>query len=165
MDKEEIEYSLLFDSERSSLFFVDTVLICEGATEKFFIDHLIKTKWDKLKEKSLYVLDSMGKYNFHKYMNLFEALGIYHSILADEDENKNKYKPINKLIKKNKNKYTKGIHFFNKDLEDFLGITTISPNKKKYDKPKNILLCYRNNEISQDKINELEQILEKIIGS
>lgn len=41
--KEAIRYSLWLDTERSSLFFADMVLICEGATEKVFIDYLIKS--------------------------------------------------------------------------------------------------------------------------
>jgi putative ATP-dependent endonuclease of OLD family len=43
MEEEAIRYLLWLDSERCGAFFADIVLICEGATEKTFIDYLIKT--------------------------------------------------------------------------------------------------------------------------
>lgn len=51
LEEESIRYLLWLDSERCSAFFADIVLICEGATEKVFIDYLIKNKWNELKEK------------------------------------------------------------------------------------------------------------------
>jgi len=56
MDEEAIRYSLWLDSERASSFFADIVLICEGATEKTFIDCLIKSEWTNLRDKRIYVL-------------------------------------------------------------------------------------------------------------
>jgi len=76
--EEAIRYSLWLDSERASSFFADIVLICEGAAEKTFIDYMIKNEWIDLREKKIYVLDAMGKFNIHRYMNLFKELGIYH---------------------------------------------------------------------------------------
>lgn len=50
MEEEAIRYLLWLDSERCSAFFADIVLICEGATEKTFIDYLIKNEWNDLRE-------------------------------------------------------------------------------------------------------------------
>ena len=41
MEEEAIRYALWLDTERCSAFFSDIVVICEGATEKLFIDYLI----------------------------------------------------------------------------------------------------------------------------
>lgn len=160
MDEEGIRYSLWLDSERSSSFFADIVLICEGATEKTFIDYLLKNKWDDLKEKKIYVLDAMGKFNIHRYMNLFEALGIYHSILVDRDENNNVHEIINEFIESNQNEYTKRIYFFNKNIEDFLGIPT---PKRRDKKPLNVMWHYKNDRIERTKIDQLKEIIEGLV--
>jgi len=160
MEEEAIRYSLWLDSERASSFFADIVLICEGATEKTFIDYLIKNEWSDLRGRRIYVLDAMGKFNIHRYMNLFKALGIHHSVLADKDENKNIHKIINSFIEDNKNSYTKGIYFFNKNIEEFLEI----PQTKRRDKkPLNVMWHYKNGKIQQDKIAQLKRIIEGLV--
>ena len=53
MEEESIRYLLWLDSERCSAFFADVMLICEGATEKVFIDYLMKNRWNNLKEKRI----------------------------------------------------------------------------------------------------------------
>ena len=162
MDEEEIRYSLWLDSERSSSFFADIVLICEGATEKTFIDYLLKNEWNDLREKKIYVLDAMGKFNIHRYMNLFKSLGIYHSVLADRDENNNVHEIINQFIESNQNEYTKKIYFFNKNIEDFLGIP-IPPPDRRDKRPLNVMWHYKNNKIEKTKINQLKGIIEGLV--
>jgi len=162
MEEEAIRYLAWLDSERCSAFFADIVLICEGATEKVFIDYLIKNKWNDLRKKRIYVLDAMGKYNIHRYMNLFKELGIYHSILADKDENNNVHKYINQFVEDQRNKYTKSIDFFDKDIETFLGINPL-PKSQKYKKPLNVMWHYFKGKISQDKIDDLKQKIDRII--
>lgn len=162
MEEEAIRYSLWLDAERASSFFSDIVLICEGATEKAFIEYLIKNEWDDLREKKIYVLDAMGKFNIHRYMNLFKELGIYHGVLADGDENRDIHEILNRFIKGKKNEYTKGIHFFNKNIEDFLGIPT-PPSNRRDKKPLNVIWHYKNGKISKSKIDKLKKIIEKII--
>jgi len=162
MEEEAIRYSLWLDSERCSSFFADIVLICEGATEKTFIDYIIQNEWEDLKEKRIYVLDAMGKFNIHRYMSLFEKLGIYHSVLADRDENNSVHEIINQFIERRKNPFTKRIYFFEKDIEEFLGIPS-PPDNRKDKKPLNVMWHYKNGEISQNKINQLKNIIEGLI--
>ena len=162
MEEEAIRYSLWIDSERASSFFADIVLICEGATEKSFIDYLIKNEWSSLRDKKIYVLDAMGKFNIHRYMNLFKALGIYHSVLADKDENKDIHEIINQFIEVNKNNYTKGVYFFDRNIEDFLGIPVPPPNRRDK-KPLNVMWHYKNGKIQPNKIDELRKIIEGLV--
>jgi predicted ATP-dependent endonuclease of OLD family len=153
-------YSLWLDSERCSAFFADTVLICEGATEKTFINYLLKNKWNDL-QKKIYVLDAMGKYNIHIYMNLFKELGIRHSVLADTDQNNKHHTFVNQFIESQRNEFTIDIHFFDNNLEAFLNI---SPCGERWKKPVNVIWNYLNGKIPRQKIDELQQIIKKVIG-
>ena len=157
LEQEKFKYSLWLDSERTSLFFAKKVIICEGASEKVFIDYLLNNEWLELKNQNIYILDSLGKFNIHRYMNLFEYLGINHSVLMDNDENDTQ-EIVNRFIESNKNKYTNKIELFDKDLEAFLGIDT---PKRKDLKPLNIMYQYNKENITQEKVDELK---EKIIN-
>jgi len=44
LEEESLKYFLWLDNERSCSFFAKHVFICEGATEKIFLDHLLNTK-------------------------------------------------------------------------------------------------------------------------
>ena len=162
MEEEAIRYLLWLDSERCCAFFADIVLICEGATEKVFIDYLIKNEWDNLREKRIYVLDAMGKFNIHRYMNLFKELGIHHSVLADKDENDNVQEFINQFIEGEMNEYTKAVDFFDKDIEAFLGIKP-PPSNRGDKKPLNVMWHYHTSKISKDKIDALKDKVERLL--
>ncbi len=162
LEEESIRYFLWFDSERAALFFAKHIIICEGASEKIFLDFLLSTKWNDLKTRGVYLLDSLGKFNFHRYMNLFNKFGISHSLLMDSDNNEDIQAIVNDFIQKNKNGFTKGIYSFPTDLEDFLGIQ--KPAKCRNDrKPLNILSNFHNNKITETKITELKKVLEKLL--
>jgi len=161
LEEESLKYSLWLDSERSCAFFARHVIICEGASEKILLDYLINTDWTSLQTKHLYILDAMGKYNLHRYMNLFGELGIYHSVLYDSDSNADIHSLINSFISLKKNKYTKGIYSFASDIEDFLSIQ--KPSNRNDLKPLNIMWNYKNNKIDTQKISDLKKIIESII--
>ncbi len=163
MEAKAICYSLWLDSERCSAFFANIVLICEGATEKTFINYLIKNEWKDLREKKGYVLDAMGKYNIHKYMNLFKELGIFHSVLADKHKDKGYQKIINEFIEQQRNEFTKAIDFFDNDIEDFLGIGH-PQGRNAWEKPINVILHYIDGHIGKEKINELKKKIIKLVG-
>lgn len=92
--------------------------------------------------------------------NLFGELGIYHSVIFDKDKNKGIHDLINSFIENKKNAFTKSIYGFEKDIEDFVGITKArSPHLK----PLNIVWHYKNNKIEGDKIIELKAIIERLI--
>jgi putative ATP-dependent endonuclease of OLD family len=159
MEEEAIRYLLWLDSERCCAFFADIVLICEGAAEKSLIDYLIKNEWNEIREKRIYVLDAMGKFNIHRYMNLFEKLGIYHSVLIDRDEDKKAHRFINPFIESRKNSYTKSIDFFYGNIETFLGIKKV----QSYKKPLNVMWNYFKGNICKGKIEELKEKVLKLL--
>jgi len=160
LEEESLKYFLWLDSERACSFFAKHVFICEGATEKIFLDHLLNTKWLDLKTKHLYFLDAMGKYNIHRYMNLFGKLGIFHSVIFDKDKNQGMHDLINNFIERNKNSFTKEIYSFDTSVEQFIGIKEA---KRRDLKPLNIMWNYKNNKIDNNKIIELKKIVERLI--
>lgn len=162
LEEESLKYSLWLDNERACSFFAKHVFICEGATERIFLDHLLNTEWIDLKQKHLYFLDAMGKFNIHRYMNMFAKLGIYHSIIYDKDQNVGIHGLINSFIDSNKNTYTKGIHVFDTDIEGFLSVQ--KPAGIRADlKPLNIMWNYKNNKIDHKKIDELKIIIQSLL--
>lgn len=161
--EEEFRYGIYLDSERSSMFFAKHVVICEGATEKALFNCLLDKEWTDLKNKQIYFLDSLGKYNIHRFIALLHHLGIPHSVIHDSDESDTQAR-LNKMIESNKTEMTKEIYAFDIDLENFLGIEIKKKDKERSDrKPLNIVSAYLNGEIDKEKINKLREIVDKIV--
>ena len=162
IEEEAIRYLLWLNSERCCAFFADMVLICEGATEKIFLEYLIKNVWTDFREKKLFILDSLGKYNIHRYMNLFNELGVKHSVLADKDEDANIHAYVNAFIEGQRNSFTKQIDFFDSNIEGFLGIPN-TPKNRLDKKPLNVMWHYSKNMIPEIKIGELRAKVERLM--
>jgi len=160
MEKESLRYLLWLDAERCSAFFTDIVLICEGASEKVLLEYLVKNEWYNLREIRPYFLDAMGKYNIHRYMNIFKELGIKHSILADSDKNKKVLELINNYLESCKNKYTIKMDYLDENLENFLGI---DPPQNQSQKPLNVMWNLFSNNIPQNKLDLLKTKIENLL--
>ncbi|MXZ17173.1 MAG: AAA family ATPase [Rhodothermaceae bacterium] len=160
LEEEAIRYFLWFDSERSSMFFAKKVIICEGATEKIFIDYLFDECWQEFRERHIYLLNAQGKFNIHRYMALLAALGIEHSVLFDSDRNLGIHEIVNSFLEIQKNDFTGTVHWFDKDFEDFLGIEKL-PGQS-YKNPLNVMMKYHKDEIISEKLDELRDLLEKM---
>ena len=161
LDSEGLRYFLWLNSERCSLFFANKILLVEGPSEKIFIEYLLKNKIISLKEKHLYILDSFGKFNIHRFMNLFEKLGVYHSVIFDDDKDVGSHQQFNKLIESSGNKFTIHIEKIGTDFEKFLDI---NPPSKDYQKPLNVLSQYTKGNIKEEKIKELEEVINKSLS-
>jgi len=159
LEEEALKYFMWLDAERTASFFAKHVIICEGATEKVAFDYLMNNWLSEYIEKHIYVLDSMGKFNIHRYMSLFGKLGITHSVLYDGDSDKDIQKIVNGLIMSKKNKYTRRIWTFDSDFEDFLGIE--KPPRKDL-KPLNVLKKLKDSQISNEKIAELRNMFDEL---
>lgn len=159
--EEKFRYQLWLDSERASMFFAKHVIITEGATEKILFEYLLDSEWADLKREKIYVLDAMGKYNIHRYMNLLNIFGIGHSVILDSDSNakgKNfeKHQRLNDHILDCINECTTcEPHFFNPDLEGFLGLSMPAKDRK----PLEILKAATTNNICEQKLLELKEIV------
>jgi len=160
LEEEDMKYFLWLDSERSSMFFAKKVIICEGASEKIFIDYMFDEHWQEFRKKHVYVLDAQGKYSIHRYMALLAALGIEHSILFDEDNNVGIHGIVNSFLHDCKNEFTKRIYCLDKDFEHFLNIK--KPKNRRVSKPLNVMMKYEQGEISSEKLLELKDILRNM---
>ena len=153
-------YSLWMDPDRCCSFFADRVLICEGSSEKLLTDQLIfEKKWSPALQR-LYILQSAGKENLHRYMNLFGRLGIEHSVLFDGDPDSSRQATINEFIQRNENLFTRGRYQFPTDFEDFLGIEKETNPRKK---PHNVLWHYKYGKISNEKMNDYIHVLDSLM--
>ncbi|CAN2046288.1 putative ATP-dependent endonuclease of the OLD family [Candidatus Magnetomoraceae bacterium gMMP-1] len=157
LEEEAVKYFLWLDSERAAMFFAKKVIICEGASEKVFIDYLLDEYWPELRAKHIYLLDTLGKFNIHRYITLMTALGIQHSVMLDSDEDAGIHGIINSFIEQKRTEFTKTIYAFENDFESFLGI---EKPKRKDLKPLNIIVKHQKGEISDDKLAELRGIIE-----
>ena len=157
LEEEALKYFMWLDSERSCCFFARHIVICEGASEKVLLDYLVDNEWSDLRDRRLYFLNSMGKFNIHRYMNLFGRLGIPHSVLMDSDQSKNVHQVMNNFITSNMNACSRGLYSFPKDLEAFLGIPTVP--KRDDLKPTNVLLNCKNGNVSAKTLDSLKGVV------
>lgn len=160
MELDEIRYALWLDPDRCCAFFADMVLICEGLSEKALIDCLIKEEKINIQNKKVYILNAGGKWDIHKYMNLFEKLGIKHSVLFDQDKDNERNIKINNFIENNKNKHTYKIYAFGEELEDFLQISKVLET---YKKPLNVIWHYKKGKIEAKKIDSFIKVVNDLI--
>lgn len=131
-EMEAIKYSLWLDAKRSSAFFADRVLLVEGPSETALISYMRER--GLLDCKGLFVMDTMGKFNLHRFMKLFQKLGIKHYILHDDDGGSRPH--VDEAIRNARNYLTGGIDWFEKDLESFLDIR---PAGRKDRKPQHVM--------------------------
>lgn len=156
-----IRYFLCLNPDRASAFFSDLVVLVEGISEVALLNKLIDDLGIRT-ENSVYVFDCLGKHNTHRFMNLFGAMGIYHSVLFDLDGNKNeKHKKINNLIMGSKNSFTTKIKPLTIDLEAFLGVEKPKDNREK---PQHLLYYYLTQKLDQKKLDEFTQIVSDLLA-
>ena len=156
-----IKYFMSLNPDRASAFFSEIVLLVEGPSEVYLINKLLEEEII-ISNNNVYVFDCLGKHNIHRFMNLFGALGINHSVLYDGDNEKNEHKEINDLIENNIKDYTLKINKFPDDLEVSLGVETIKEN---YKKPQHLLYLYINQEIDQEKLDNFINVIQDLISN
>lgn len=156
-EMEAVKYFLWLNPDRAGMFFAQNVLLVEGPSETALINRLL----DDAKlviPQGTYVLDCLGKYNIHRFMSLLSALGVTHSVLHDDDENKNEHQELNQLISDSKHEqFTRAIVTIPKDLEAALNVT---PPGSAHRKPQHLLYCYATNQIADDKLKEFCDLLQ-----
>ena len=149
---ENIKESILawWDKNRVNALFEDKVLIIEGPTEEIFID-MICTE-----ESIPYITTASGKFSIPYFKILFEDIfEVKIMAMYDKDNLSDvKHNAINQYIINNIDDYL----ILDKDFETFLGYQTIDRRRK----PQEFLEKYFNNEIDNDKIEELKQNIYKL---
>lgn len=155
-EMESVRYFLWLNPDRASMFFANTVLLVEGPSENALIHRLLDDGKLKL-PNGTYVLDCLGKYNIHRFMNLLGILGITHSVIHDDDNNENEHKELNQLILDSKNWKTVEIKRIPNKFESFLCMPDPGSQHRK---PQHTLFCYATGVIKSDKITSFCSLTE-----
>lgn len=156
---ESIKYALWIDPRRAAAFFAQKVLIVEGPTEVALINYLQDKDRFNSEINDFFVLDAFGKFNIHRFMNLFSELNIKHAVLIDGDDNK--YPEVDETIINSKNEFTLNLHFLPTDIETFLGVTK---NKLANDKkPQFVLSELHKGNIDDEKIHGLIHLVNSLL--
>ena len=150
-EMEAVKYFLWLNPDRAGMFFAENVLLVEGPSETALINRLLYD--GKLSfPQGAYILDCLGKYNIHRFMNLLSALGVVHAVLHDDDDNKGEHQELNQLISDSKHAdFTKSVVMLSKDLETVLGVT---PPGSSHRKPQHLLYCYSCGQIDAGKLTD-----------
>ena len=94
-------------------------------------------------------------------MNLLIGLGIPHSVIYDDDNNKGEHKDINKLIKESAHsKLTFKTKPIMGEFENLLGIPALDQS---YPKPQYALYLYEIGAIDEAKLRELCDLVESCL--
>lgn len=148
-EMESVKYFLWLNPDRAGMLFAQNVLLVEGPSETALINRLLDNGKLSLPQ-GIYVLDCLGKYNIHRFMNLLSSLGVVHAVLHDDDDNKDEHQEFNQLISDSKNaEFTHSVVTIPKDLENLLGVTPPGPPHRK---PQHLLYCYATNQIDNAKL-------------
>lgn len=148
IDMEAVKYALWLDQKRSAAFFAEKVLLVEGPTETGLLSYMFDQ--ELLPNcKGVFILDTIGKYNIHRFMRLFQAFGIRHYVLYDFDNGR--HAPIDATIQAASNPFTGAIDTFPDDLERFIGI---EPAGSSHRKPQHVMFQVANNGVDLDPLAE-----------
>ena len=149
-DMESVKYALWLDARRSSAFFASKVLLVEGPTETALIGYLLGLGQIPSPVGGIFVLDCIGKFNVHRFMNLFGEMQIPHAVLVDND--KGKYPEVDETIQSARNPYTLEIEQFPEDIEGFLGIPPAGRSNRK---PQHVLWYVQQGKVDTTKLQAL----------
>jgi predicted ATPase len=149
-EMEAVKNFLWLNPDRSSVFFANHVLLVEGQTEVALVNRLVGDGKIVNADCGLYVLDCIGKYNIHRFMNLLSHLGISHAVIHDDDLDKDEHAEINQLIEDSKHAtLTLCIRRITGDLERMLGIPAAGSDHRK---PQHVLYQYDTGKIDAAKV-------------
>lgn len=156
-----IKYALWLNPLRCSAFFANKVLLVEGPTETTLFGHMLDTGQITNPSGELFILDCMGKWNMHRFMNMLGALGISHAVLYDYDSGKQGDVEIEKTIQASRNPYTINVDRFPQDIETFLGVP---PAGRPHRKPQHIMWHLHQGNIDGSKLASVAVKVETVLG-
>ncbi len=162
-DMEAIKYAIYLNPDRASMFFAKRVLIVEGPTEVALINKLIDDGLIKPGISGTVVVDAIGKFNIHRFMNLLERLGIEHAVLRDEDHPSNqRQQEVNGLIESSKNSLTTAVETVTPDLEGYLGLPSLGSRRDR--KPQSAIYNYVTSNINSSNLASFCATVEGLLS-
>jgi putative ATP-dependent endonuclease of OLD family len=158
-EMEAAKHALWLNPLRCSAFFADVVLLVEGPTERALIPRMISDGRLQGVPTGLFVVDCLGKFNIHRFMNLFSKLRISHAVLFDKDNDK--HPQVESTIMNSSTEYTVGIAAFPDKLESFLGLP--HPGKS-HRKPQHVMFHYREGLIETQNLEALANMISGLFS-
>lgn len=155
-----IKYFMWLDASRCTAFLSDNVLLVEGPTERVLIDYMQRNGLLLQSVAHAFVMDTGGKWNMPRFMNLFGQLRISHSVLFDGDKGKPKANQWVKLIEDSANDCTRIVRHFDTDLE---GMLCLEKPRQSYEKPQHVLTSLMKGSIPQDKLGPFVELVNELI--
>lgn len=159
-EMEAVKYFLWLNPERCGMFFASRVLLVEGPTERVLFNFLFDTGQIKMPKGGVFILECLGKFNIHRFMNILGPFKVRHSVLFDADGGAAPHDKIKKLIEDSKNCYTGKIDTFPNDIETFLDV---EKSKKPHRKPQHLMLKLKEKNIAKEKMDLLIEKINELI--
>ena len=152
-EMEAVKYCLWMNPDRASAFFSNNVLLVEGPTEQALFTRLLSEGRIATPPGGLYVLDCMGKFNIHRFMNMLSCLGTSNAVIYDDDNGKTYHPEIHDLIEQSRHaELTCHIEEVKQDIEAMLGVaSSVSDHRK----PQHIMFLYSTGQIDDGRIESL----------
>ena len=141
-DMEAVKYALWLDGKRCGAFFAEKILLVEGPTETALLSYM-RDQGLLPSCRDVFIMDTIGKFNIHRFMRLLECFGIKHCVLYDGDNGR--HAAVDATIQAAVNPYTVGIDTFQSDLEGFLAIPAA---RQKHRKPQHLMVHVERNRIN-----------------
>lgn len=155
-DMEAVKYALWLDGKRCGAFFAEKILLVEGPTEAALLSYM-RDQGLLPSCNGVFIMDTIGKFNIHRFMRLFECFGIRHCVLYDGDNGR--HAAVDATIQAASNPCTVGIDAFASDLEGFLGIPAA---RQKHRKPQHVMLHVEQHGID---LNPLAAKVNALVGA
>lgn len=161
-EMEAVKHFLWLNPDRCGIFFAEHVLLVEGPTEVALLNRMIADGHFPNCTRGLYILDCIGKWNIHRFMNLLAALGIPHAVLHDDDHGDVGAAEFNALIADTRDPATTcQIQTIRGDLERLLGV----PPTVAHRKPQHVLYLYTSNQIKPEMLAALCALVTSCVMS
>jgi putative ATP-dependent endonuclease of the OLD family len=167
LDMESVKYSLWLNPQRASALFAQRVLLVEGPTESALVAYLIDEGKIALPVGGLAVIDTLGKWNMPRFMNLLGVLRIPHAVLYDSDQRPAKDDKhvrttaiVNGCIQKSRNAFTMAVEGLPDDVEAALGLPKCS---QPYAKPQYVLHAVGEGQVDGARLLEFTVLLQRLV--
>lgn len=165
LELEAVRHFLWLNPERCALFFAECVLLVEGLSEQVLTNYLIKAGNIK-PAQSIFVLETLGKYNIPRFMNLLGEMEIRHAVLYDAHAEKigaekERQERLNKLIEASRNDNTIAINCIPENLERFLGIAV--PEQRDRWKASRVLLAVKRKDVAHERIKAFAEMVTQLL--
>jgi predicted ATPase len=159
---ESIKYTLWLNPIRAGAFFAERVLLVEGPSEYALFTFMLARGLLKSPRRGVSVVDTLGKWNTHRFMNILGALRIPHSVLFDLDGASPHSLALRGAIEASKNSYTRAMDYFETDLESFLKVPKSGrPNRK----PQHLMWQMHQGKIEEERIQSLQGKVQALLDA